>query len=1214
MATAIANSLTDHSPLDGTNDAINGAEVDANPMAIAQILDGTTATDLGGAGTLDILSLRVLDLGNAAGAVQTNLVLEWDPADGGQMTDNSSGVGIDFKMPDDGDTQDIFGSINVMCLDDAAGGEDGEMSFKVMKNGTNTEILTLSATSGVTFGVDDTGYDFLLYGASAGAFSLWDSSADTHIIRGATAAGPGKLNLSTGELTVVDGDILGRIDFQAPLEASGTDAIAVGASIWAEADDTFASGLNDTDLVFAVAESEVAAERMRLSYDGTTVGLTFPGVTTISTAAGALNLTPAAGSAIVLDGTISVDAGVVTGATAITLSGELDAGSLDVSGNADIDGTLEADAYTVDGTALNEYIADTIGAMVTSNTETGITVAYQDADNTLDFTIGTLNQDTTGTAALATTVTITDNESTNETNAIVFTAGGDVDGGNLGLESDGNLTYNPSSGLLSSTAVNTGALTATGAFTSIGIDDNAASVMFTIDSSQRGIMGHTSTLYGHRLELVSTQEQGLGLARFSAANTSNSLDFMKSRSASLGTNTIVVSGDSLGSINWRGADGATGWDKAAMIAAHVDGTPGASSDMPGRLAFYTSGDGSDSPTERMRITSAGKIGIGTTAPDYLLHVNSGASPSEVQLQVQANAAGGFSVLTYAADNTYLLFDAEYVGDAWKSLDAGSNFYIQKGSDKLTIASETGIAVGSTISAWDSLLTLTSAGLLTVTGAITTTAANLINTANTGKLSFEGSNVTQLASWGTNNSTGGILQLKTKSADSSINNNGITIDGAGRVGIGNTAPGTNQSSIDFEISASAVSVASAISCFSTTDTHGPYLTTIKSSSATINTLAATENNENLFVLNCLGVDNAGTPALQVAARIVVDQDAAKGSGYTAGRMEFWTASSSGLAQRMTINNTGDVGIGTTTPNEGSFASGCAVLSIQGAAADDFGVLELISTDATSTNRIGELRFINLNATGDYHAQAGIRCFRDSHDDAVAMAFHTEATGASITEKMRITSAGLVGIGVTPTAELHVKAPSGDTNVKLDGGAGGVYLDLLMDTGSNDEAHIRFIEGAGDGTAGDQAYTLGYHSVAHYFYMSTQDSDGSATYAQVWRVPDGQTTIDANTTWDANVFDYVCGECGRHEAEKFECCGPVAWHDDVALMDEVIHGVGKNKNVVEKLEKLGVVNTYGTLGTDKPELYTSLQKMPWFLMSGMVQMSNRIDELESRLEMN
>ena len=42
--------------------------------------------------------------------------------------------------------------------------------------------------------------------------------------------------------------------------------------------------------------------------------------------------------------------------------------------------------------------------MVGSNTETNITVTYQDADNTLDFVIGTLNQDTTGNAATATTL------------------------------------------------------------------------------------------------------------------------------------------------------------------------------------------------------------------------------------------------------------------------------------------------------------------------------------------------------------------------------------------------------------------------------------------------------------------------------------------------------------------------------------------------------------------------------------------------------------------------------------------------------------------------------------------------------------------------------------------------------------------------------------------------------------------------------------------
>jgi hypothetical protein len=41
--------------------------------------------------------------------------------------------------------------------------------------------------------------------------------------------------------------------------------------------------------------------------------------------------------------------------------------------------------------------------MFSSNTETGITATYQDGDNTIDLVVGTLNQDTTGTAATVTT-------------------------------------------------------------------------------------------------------------------------------------------------------------------------------------------------------------------------------------------------------------------------------------------------------------------------------------------------------------------------------------------------------------------------------------------------------------------------------------------------------------------------------------------------------------------------------------------------------------------------------------------------------------------------------------------------------------------------------------------------------------------------------------------------------------------------------------------
>ena len=93
----------------------------------------------------------------------------------------------------------------------------------------------------------------------------------------------------------------------------------------------------------------------------------------------------------------------ITGGRNITISGELDAATLDISGDADIDGTLEADAITIGGVTLAETISDTVGAMVSSNTETNITVTYDDSDNTLDFVIGTLNQDTTGSAATLTT-------------------------------------------------------------------------------------------------------------------------------------------------------------------------------------------------------------------------------------------------------------------------------------------------------------------------------------------------------------------------------------------------------------------------------------------------------------------------------------------------------------------------------------------------------------------------------------------------------------------------------------------------------------------------------------------------------------------------------------------------------------------------------------------------------------------------------------------
>ena len=80
-----------------------------------------------------------------------------------------------------------------------------------------------------------------------------------------------------------------------------------------------------------------------------------------------------------------------------------------------------------------------------------------------------------------------------------------------------------------------------------------------------------------------------------------------SRSGAVGTNTILQNNDGIGYIDFYGANG-TSYDLGARIGAEVDGTPGVS-DMPSRLVFSTTADGSASPTERLRITSAGVLQV-----------------------------------------------------------------------------------------------------------------------------------------------------------------------------------------------------------------------------------------------------------------------------------------------------------------------------------------------------------------------------------------------------------------------------------------------------------------------------------------------------------------------------------------------------------------------------------------------------------------------------
>ena len=133
---------------------------------------------------------------------------------------------------------------------------------------------------------------------------------------------------------------------------------------------------------------------------------------------------------------------------------------------------------------------DKFKAVLTTSAGTATAVTDSSTATIVATFEGNITGNVTGnadTATVATTVTITDNESTNEDNAMVFTAGGDVDGGNLGLESDGTCTYNPSTGKITATGfigaltgnADTATVLATSRNFSITGDVTAGNVAFT---------------------------------------------------------------------------------------------------------------------------------------------------------------------------------------------------------------------------------------------------------------------------------------------------------------------------------------------------------------------------------------------------------------------------------------------------------------------------------------------------------------------------------------------------------------------------------------------------------------------------------------------------------------------------------------------------------------------------------------------------------------
>jgi hypothetical protein len=386
---------------------------------------------------------------------------------------------------------------------------------------------------------------------------------------------------------------------------------------------------------------------------------------------------------------------------------------------------------------------------------------------------------------------------------------------------------------------------------------------------------------------------------------------------------------------------ATDLDDGNDCGAGIAGVKEHASNEQIGLAFITD-DSGGAPEERMRIDNTGKVGIGTAVPAYPLEVSvnhAGSDDDNVALslepikkddQVIGDGVGilfktsGGSTDSIGVVGAYIGSHRDNATDANSS--TGLTFKVSQNDttydDAMTILSSGDVGIGTTdpehsLSVKGNIYAYEddahdgdpyTIGTIIATGKVAEGGTNAIhpfldmrrwtgtsNTHRCGSIDVSPDNLGDM-----------VFYVSQESTNVRSGTERMRIDQDGKVGIGTTAPAQ-----PLEVAQSATSSVVKISTWSTSDTDHSQIQFHKSSSATIGTVAATAANEDLGSIVAYGADTA--PGTAGAAKILFEGDAAPDGDAVPGRISFWTSDAASNQKRMTIDDAGNVGIGTATPS-------------------------------------------------------------------------------------------------------------------------------------------------------------------------------------------------------------------------------------------------------------------------------------------------------------